>query len=590
MCGIFGFFNAGLDSFESDVFIRKMSEAQTHRGPDSFGFHMDPLCALGNNRLSIIDLENGNQPFYSEDKKIIVVQNGEIFNHIELAENLINTQYPCKTQSDTEVILRLYQSEGPSFVTKLNGMFAIAIYDLNINKLFIFRDRVGEKPLFYSAKDDAIYFASEMKSLLEVGISKSINKKAVASFFLYNYVLPPLTMFKHIQALKPGHYLECDAVSVKCIEWWKLPYLRSKDECCLTEEEVITEFNYLLDDAVKIRMRADVPFGAFLSGGVDSTSVTGLMSKHNAFPVKTFCIGFNDPLFDESSFALKASTRFGTEHYLKKVDSNLLEHWPRVIKHTEQPHGDVSFMPTYEVAKLASKHVKMVLTGDGADELFGGYSKYLVLDSLDKENHKKILLDSLSLVNINMLPQLFNKDFIDDSIISELRQDFFEIIDGYDTDDYLNKAFFFDTQYLLQGNNLVKPDRMGMSVSIENRSPFLDYRIIEFVSKLPSKYKIRNGETKYIYKKAVESMIGTDLTYRDKQMFTVPIKSWISGELKPYFKSLVFDSQCLGEDSFKPEFIQKKFYDHCDGSEDNTRIIRALSSYTLWHRHFLGDI
>tara|TARA_B100000787_G_C16198231_1_gene302633 strand:- start:4283 stop:6052 length:1770 start_codon:yes stop_codon:yes gene_type:complete len=588
VCGIFGFFNTGVSQSESDVMISKMSKAQHHRGPDNFGFHQENFCTLGNNRLSIIDLENGNQPFFSGDGKIVVVQNGEIFNHIELAAGLENSPYSCITGSDTEVILRLYENEGPSFVSKLNGMFSIAIYDARIQKLFLFRDRVGEKPLFYSTSGKSVYFASEMKSLLEVGIDRDINKKAVASFFLYNYVMPPMTIFKDIHILQPGHYLECDANGIQCNRWWDLPYLQSKNDFTLNEDEIVEEFNFLLDDAVKIRMRADVPFGAFLSGGVDSSSVVGLMSKHSAFPIKTFCIGFNDPDFDESAFALEASKRFSTEHYLKKVDSNLLKHWPKVILHTEQPHGDVSFMPTYEVAKLASKHVKMVLTGDGADELFGGYSKYLGLKDLDKSNHKKVLLDSFSLLTPNSLGQLFDEAFIDSSVIDELERDFNKIIDGYDTDDYLNKAFFFDTQYLLQGNNLVKPDRMGMSVSIENRSPFLDYRMVEFASKIPSKYKIRNQETKYIYKKSVESLIGSNLTYRDKQMFTVPIKSWISGELKSYFESVIFPTRLSHESIFNQQFLKETFDNHCNHSADNTRLIRAVTSYNLWSEKFKG--
>lgn len=589
MCGIFGFFNASLDKDRTKSAIQKMSNVQLHRGPDNFGYHSDSMCTLGNNRLSIIDLENGDQPFFSEDKKIIVVQNGEIFNYIELADQLKRSEYPCRTKSDTEVILRLYQNEGPSFVSKLNGMFSIAIYDLSLKKIFIFRDRVGEKPLFYSLQRKSLFFSSEIKSLLEIGLGRNSNTKAIASFFLYNYVLPPLTIFDQIMSLEPGHYLEFDQNGLKNKVWWKLPYSRLEQKHEFSEPEIIDQFNDILEDSVKIRMRADVPFGAFLSGGVDSSTVIALMSRHSNFPVKTFCIGFNDPLFDESPYADIASKKYKTDHYLKKVDTNLLRHWPKVINHTEQPHGDVSFMPTYEVANLASQHVKMVLTGDGGDELFGGYTKYLNMTDLDESNHQKKLLDSFSLVNESKLRGLFNSNFIDSSIVDELKEEFFNIIGGYETNDYLNKAFFFDTEYLLQGNNLVKPDRMGMSVSIENRSPFLDYRMIEFASKLPSHYKIRNGETKYIFKKAVESLIGRDLTYRDKRMFTVPIKSWIAGELKPYFESLLFDSKVLSEEFFDIDFIQESFSSHCAGLKDNTRLIRALASYSLWHKQFMED-
>lgn len=329
--------------------------------------------ALGNQRLSIIDLDQGHQPFVSDDGQISVVQNGEIYNYIELAKELADEGRPCKTHSDTEVLLRLYERDGIDFIHKLNGMFTIAIYDGRKDELLLVRDRIGVKPLYLYEQNNRFLFASEIKSILAAGIPREMDPEALYHFLTYNYVPPPFTMFKGVRHLMPGEAMRIGRNSSQTFKWWDLGQISTETK---SESAWIEEFNDVLEDAVRLRLRSDVPFGAFLSGGVDSSSVVGYMAQNMSEPVNTFCIGFHEKKFDESAYAQEASDRFQTRHVMEKMDPNMMDLWPLATYFCDQPHGDVSFLPTYRVAELAVKHVKVVLTGDGGDELFAGYDKY----------------------------------------------------------------------------------------------------------------------------------------------------------------------------------------------------------------------
>ncbi|EHK8933806.1 asparagine synthase C-terminal domain-containing protein, partial [Escherichia coli] len=345
------------------------------------------------------------------------------------------------------------------------------------------------------------------------------------------------------------------SISQHC--WWDLSQVNS---VVRSEDEYIKEFNELLEDATRIRLYSDVPFGAFLSGGVDSSTVVGLMSKLMDKPVKTYSIGFEDPRFDESIYAQEASQRFSTDHTLEIVNPDMLELWPTVIYHCDQPHGDASFMPTYKVAQLASEHVKMVLTGDGADELFAGYDKYL--NYFNKNNEKELTSEefiqsyssNISLFKESELKQLFAPQVFDKISKSALSTRVKDLIDNVPHMDRINQALYIDTMLLLSGNNLVKPDRMGMASSIENRAPFLDYRVIEFAFGLPGSVKLHNHETKYIYKKAVEPLIGKNLTYRKKQMFTVPVGEWFKSHLQDLCKDLLLSPRTKSRQLFDYDY------------------------------------
>nr|WP_199911590.1 asparagine synthase (glutamine-hydrolyzing) [Dongshaea marina] len=496
MCGIFGYFSAP-DSGLTHSQLLAMGQTLSHRGPDGMGIYHQPELGvgLGNQRLAILDVEHGQQPFISDDGSIVVVQNGEIFNYLELARELAAAGYSFRTQCDTEVILGLYQLEGISALNKLNGMFAIAIYDRREQALYLVRDRVGEKPLYYAWDRQLLLFGSEIKALCSVMPRPDLDYLALEEFLAFNYVPPPRTMFAGIRHLQPGCYLRVDANGIEEQRWWDLSQITIEKR---SESEWVEKFNQTLEDAVRIRLRSDVPFGAFLSGGVDSSSVVGWMSQLMEQPVHTFSIGFAEPEFDESPFAAQAAQRFDTIHHSEEVDSDLLSLWSRAIYHCDQPHGDVSFMPTYRVAELASRRVKMVLTGDGADELFAGYDKYLNFFTAPERaaetqsRFQASYLDNLSLFDNPARSRLLSAELKARLPDEDCRQRVIEPwFDKAQEMDRINQALYLDTQLLLSGNNLVKPDRMGMAVSIENRSPFLDHRMVELAFAMPGELKLR---------------------------------------------------------------------------------------------------
>jgi asparagine synthase (glutamine-hydrolysing) len=403
MCGIFGYWSATRQALDERA-LAAMANTLKHRGPDDEGIWHQPVrgVAIGNRRLSIIDIAGGHQPFVSDDGQVAVVQNGEIFNYIELAAELRAQGVQLRTASDTEVILRLYEREGIGCIGKLNGMFAIAIDDAREDALYLVRDRIGVKPLYTMESDGRMLFASEIKALLAATTRRpEVDVEAIHHYLSFNYVPPPWTIWRGVRHVMPGTWLKLARTGAGLSHrWWDLARQQERD---YRFEEWAEEFVALLDDATRIRLRADVPWGAFLSGGVDSSSIVGLMGRHVDKPVKTFCIGFGDPRFDESAYAADAAARFGCEHTMEVAELNMLDRWPEVLHYLDQPHGDASFMPTLRVSELASRHVKVVLTGDGGDELFAGYDKYADYFSragvagLDEHTFRRSYFDSISL-------------------------------------------------------------------------------------------------------------------------------------------------------------------------------------------------
>ena len=589
MCGIFGYYDQSGVAMPQAIFLQ-MGQVIVHRGPDGQGtYHNESGVGLGNQRLAILDIAQGHQPFVSDCGDIVVVQNGEIFNHVELAAELAGGPFACRTHCDTEVLLRLYEQQGIDFVSRLNGMFAIAIYDKRIGAVYLVRDRIGEKPLYVKNDAGRWLFASEIKSILQAAPEAKLNPQALNQFLAFNYVPPPLTMFAGVEHVMPGCWLKITSGEVVSQRWWNLA--EQEIDHSKTEQQWITEFNQVLDDAVRIRLRADVPFGAFLSGGVDSSSVVGLMSQHMAEPVQSFCIGFDDPKYDESPYAQEAAERFFTQHTMQKVAPNMIDLWPMATYHCDQPHGDVSFLPTYRVAELASKKVKMVLTGDGADELFAGYDKYKTFFAgdaldLDEDDFRQQYNDNIALFTLDQRRQLYSSELsgeLGDVDTAEVTEPLYQQSQHMGR---INQALYVDMQLLLSGNNLVKPDRMGMAVSIENRAPFLDYRMMELAFRMPGEMKLKQGVTKYIYKKAVAPLIGEDLAYRKKQMFTVPVGEWFKEELKDLCEELLLSPEAVSRNIFNTQFVRKMFADHCEGVANNTREIRALMAVEIWFRKF----
>lgn len=589
MCGIFGYFDRARRPLD-DSTLRAMGHALHHRGPDDQGIFAGDGVAIGNQRLSIIDLAGGHQPFISDDGQIAVVQNGEIFNHVELAATLAGTPYACRSHSDTEVLLRLYEQQGIDFIAQLNGMFAIAIYDARIDTLFVVRDRIGVKPLYLHDDGIRLSFASEIKALLRTGIPRRMDPVALHHFLSFNYVPPPHTLFAGVRHLAPGHLLRIDRNGLREERWWALA---AQHETQRSESDWIDEFNAVLDDAVRIRLRSDVPFGAFLSGGVDSSTVVGLMSRHMQEPVNTYAIGFHEARFDESPYAAEAAERFGTRHVMQKVDANMLDLWPLATWYCDQPHGDISFLPTYRVACLAAQEVKVVLTGDGGDELFAGYDKYrnffarAETAALSDDAFRSACHANLCLFNEAGKAGLYSaasRQAVAGLDSARVTAPLFAEAAHFDR---INQALYLDMQLLLAGNNLVKPDRMGMAVSLEARTPFLDYRMMELAFRMPGELKLKQGETKAIYKQAVRGLIGDALAYRKKQMFTVPVGEWFRHGLAGFVETVLLGERTLARGLFDPATVRRLIDEHCQNRADRTRELRALIAVELWARTFI---
>lgn len=590
MCGIVGA-RSFTDHSISVERIAAMSGSQQHRGPDGDGLFCNGKVMLANQRLAIIDPEHGDQPFISDDGTVALVQNGEIFNFVELAAELAGAGVECHSHSDTEVLLRAYLHWGRDFVHRLNGMFAIAIWDSRDQTMRLFRDRIGVKPLFVHQDEEGFSFASEIKALIAGGVKPQLHMQGLDLFLTFNYVPPPHTIFKNIFHLEPGCMAEIGhGQPMRISRWWSLT---EREMTSRRDDDWENAFLEIFDDAVRLRLRSDVPFGAFLSGGVDSTSVVGLMARHLDRPINTFSIGFEDERFDESRFALEAARRFDTHHIQRTVESDIIELWPKVIWHLDQPHGDVSFMPTFRVAQLAGEHVKMVLTGDGGDELFAGYDKYRTFFEKDRTEQSDASFREAYLSNISLFsPQekalLYREEFAASVDSGEAGRIVGRHFDESRHWDRLNQALNIDMQLLLPGNNLVKPDRMGMAVGVEARTPLLDYRMMELAFTMPGHLKLRGGETKYIFKKAVAPLIGENLAYRKKQMFTVPIGEWFRSSLANEARETLLAKDSVVGSLFRTSRISHYLESHIAGKENWTREIRALMAIELWARAFLG--
>lgn len=589
MCGIFGYWDRRRQPM-ADETLRGMAQALLHRGPDDEGIHhqLQRGVAIGNRRLSIIDLGGGHQPFVSDDGQIAVVQNGEIFNHVELAAELRAQGVQLRTHSDTEVILRLYEREGIACLRRLNGMFAIAIDDAREDALYLARDRIGVKPLFVHDDGQRLLFGSEPKALWPAlgGRKPGMCLEAIHHYLTFNYIPAPWTAYEGVRHVMPGTWQKVTrGRHVQTQRWWSLADQHEQDHRFDAWAE---EFMALLDDATRIRLRADVPFGAFLSGGVDSSTIVGLMARHVKEPVKTFCIGFEDPRYDESAFALQAAQRFGCDHTMEVAELNMLARWPQVLHHLDQPHGDASFMPTLRVSELAAKHVKVVLTGDGGDELFAGYDKYAQFFArpdaltLPQAAFERSYFDSISLFSPEAKAALYRPEVraqlagIDSFTAA---QPWFAEAQHFDR---VNQALYLDMQLLLSGNNLVKPDRMGMAVGIEARTPFLDWRMMEFAFRSRGVTKLSaSGDKKHWFKRAAVPLIGEELAYRRKQMFTVPVGEWFKGELHGWLRDMLSRCECIRE-LFEPAVVTAMLDHHRDSTSNFTRELRALVALALW--------
>ena len=582
MCGIFGAWVPNRRWKQADV--QRAIDSLSHRGPDGAGYYCDDGVLLGNTRLAIQDITHGDQPMYSEDRQIVVVQNGEIYNFVELRAELKQRGVMFKTRCDTEVILRLYEAGGVDALTRCHGMFAIALFDCREQKLHLIRDRLGVKPLFAQVIDDGIIFASEIKTLRTLVATKArINQTALSHYLSFNYVPPPLTLFEGIEHVPPGSRWTRSMQGLEQVQWYSLESLKPQIQPAQEWDHTFLE---TLRTATERRLRSDAPVGAFLSGGLDSSSVVAQMAALTERPVQAFVIGFDDPRYDETAYARAAASRFGAQLMAQTMQPDLLDAWRDAIYYCDQPHGDISFLPTWQVSRFAGESVKVVLTGDGGDELFGGYSKYQKFfeqsQTVWKTNDAflQAYWPSMTLFSDAEKRRLFAPTLR--AVVDDMpsQQVIASLLARFPNQDRINQALLIDTLLLLPGNNLVKPDRMGMAASIEARSPYLDTSMLELAFQTPGTDKIRQGITKFGMKRALAPALGDALTYRAKQMFTVPVGEWFRTS------RYAFGQYWLGRVSempfFERDFVRRIWTEHQTKSQDRTREIRALIALALW--------
>jgi asparagine synthase (glutamine-hydrolysing) len=623
MCGIAGFISKENNRQEErTALLDAMCKIITHRGPDEQGMTVQGRAALGMRRLSIIDLSGGQQPIFNEDDSMFIVFNGEIYNFQEVREDLVKRGYKFKTKSDTEVILHAYEAFGEKCVDYLRGMFAFAIWNKRDESLFIARDRVGKKPLFFSLTNQGDFvFGSELKSLLlNENISREIDISALDSYLTFGYVPEDFCIFKNVHKLLPGHTLTYKDGKIETKSYWDFEYVEPIE--VKSENEYIEELQQLITEAVKIRLISEVPLGAFLSGGVDSSSIVGIMSKLSEKPVKTFSIGFNEDTFNELKYARIAAKHFNTEHHEFTVTPDLVEIVDDLVWHFDEPFADSSALPTFMVSKMARAFVTVVLSGDGGDELFAGYTRYVtdkkrsgfsnlpkflrkgvqgVAEKLPHEAKGKYYLynssldaveryiDSVSHFNQIKRKSLYAKDFQ-----SQLNGNFgigeesFQRIAGkVSTSNPTDNLLYLDSKTYLPSDILVKVDRMSMATSLEARVPLLDHKLIEFVEKIPTKLKLKGLETKYIFKKAMEGIVPNEILYREKQGFGVPINEWINSQLKEKIHEALSENKTLTRGYFDVKYIKMLLEEHQTGRRDHSHSLWILYILELWHRRFV---
>lgn len=624
MCGITGFINHRKDApvAHREALLDKMCGLIEHRGPDEQGTVVRDRAALGMRRLSIIDLKTGQQPIYDCTGNLAIVFNGEIYNFRELKTELEQRGHRFKTNSDTETIVHAFEEYGEKCLEHLRGMFAFAIWDFKNESLFLARDRVGKKPLFYSKTEAGDFvFGSELKTLLAYdGVKREIDFAALDAYLTFGYVPEEFCIFKNIHKLAPAHYLVYENGKISTENYWDFDYQTPTD--IKSEDEYVEGLRALLAEAVNIRLVSEVPLGAFLSGGVDSSAVVGTMAKTSAQPVKTFSIGFHEDSFNELKYARLAAKHFGTEHHEFVVTPDLVEIVDDLVGHFDEPFADSSALPTFMVSKMAREFVTVVLSGDGGDELFAGYTRYVT----DKrrsglEKMPKILRRGAQALSANLPHSARGRNFLYNAALDPLERyinsvshfsalnkkslyasDFQTKLNGYfgagekvflrtaqfpATGDATDNLLYLDSKTYLPGDILTKVDRMTMANSLEARVPLLDHKLIEFVLKIPARLKLKNLETKYIFRRAVRGLVPDAILDRPKQGFGVPIGEWINLQLRERISQDLNDSRTLTRGYFDQNYVRMLTDEHRRGRRDHSHSLWILWMLELWHRQYV---
>lgn len=627
MCGIAGFISKEKNApvAERAGLLDEMCKIITHRGPDEQGTIVKDRAALGMRRLSIIDLKTGQQPIFDCSGNLAIVFNGEIYNFLELKIELEKRGHKFKTDSDTETIVHAFEEFGADCVRHLRGMFAFAIYDFRDESLFIARDRVGKKPLFYSITEKGNFvFGSELKSLIEHGeISKEIDFSALDAYLTFGYVPEEFCIFKNVHKLAPGSFLIYKNGEIRTENYWDFSYKEISE--IKTESEYIELLREKIKEAVRVRLISEVPLGAFLSGGVDSSAIVAMMSQILEQPVKTFSIGFNEDSFNELKFARVAAKHFETEHHEFIVTPDLVEIVDELVWHFDEPFADSSALPTFMVSKMAREFVTVVLSGDGGDELFAGYTRYVT--QMNRGSFEKLpafvrqhFLQKLSekmphgakgknylynaslgeieryIDSISYFGNLKKSSLYAGNFLKNLNGEFGksgeiykQIADSVSSKNPVDRLLYLDSKTYLPSDILTKVDRMTMANSLEARVPLLDHELIEFVQTIPAQLKLKNLETKYIFKKSLEGLVPNEILYREKQGFGVPIGDWINLQLKDRIHSDLLEKKTLERGYFDEKYIETLLEEHAKNRRDHSHVLWSLWMLELWHRQFVDN-
>ena len=621
MCGIAGIVGASADGqVDADV-LRRMCQTLVHRGPDEEGLFIKSGAALGMRRLRIIDLAGGQQPIFNEDRTVWVVFNGEIYNFLELRKELQAKGHRFLTHSDTEVIVHLYEDLGADCVGKLRGMFAIALFDERHRRLLLARDRLGKKPLHYAVSAGQLLFGSEIKAILAAAPELSTtNQQALLQYFYFGYIPDPITAFAPIQKLPPGHILEFENGVVRVRQYWNLPVYGTYSPA--SEEDCLEQLEAKLTDAVRVRLIADVPLGALLSGGTDSSTIVALMARASTGRVKTFSIGFRHPDFNEAHYARQVAERFNTEHHELILQPNVLETIETISRSLEEPFGDSSMLPTYYVSSMARQYVTVVLSGDGGDEAFGGYDRYHI--HLRARSRFPIPLWAGRWYRNQIYPRLrigtpgrnlaysvslpWSERYIEAVSIVPIQRNFAllssEFMNSFPSDsdplnlfrhcladapasDPISQVLYLDTKTYLPGDILTKVDRMSMAASLEARVPMLDHIFLEWVASLAPQWKMGRKGQKYILRKLAERLgVPYEALHRPKQGFALPLLHWMRHELKELVLTLLLESRTLQRGYFNESGVRRVVNAFFQGQTDDYHEIWRLMMFELWQRNF----
>jgi asparagine synthase (glutamine-hydrolysing) len=639
MCGIVGVASSNTQPVDEAV-LRRMCDAIIHRGPDADGYYFSSRretgsgshfeasvsVGLGMRRLAIIDLDTGSQPIHNEDKTVWVILNGEIYNYAELRADLESKGHRFYTRSDTEAIVHAYEEYGCDAPKYLYGMFAFALWDEPQQRLLLARDRVGKKPLLYSITNGKLIFASEFQAMLRhPEVSREVNHEALSDYLSFMCVPAPQTAFRFIQKLEPGHTLVWQNGEAKIERYWSLDF---KNKIDISEEEAGRRTVELLREAVRARLMSDVPLGAFLSGGVDSSAVVALMSELSSGRVKTFSIGFDEQDFSEIKHARRIAKKFDTDHHEFVVRPDAIEVLPTLVRHYGEPYADSSAIPTYYLSKMTRQYVTVALNGDGGDECFAGYERYAAMRISERYHHlprflrKQVVEPAIgafpvagatrsrmgkarrflsvmgrpvaerylrwtSVVNEELKAELCTNEFLSQTAEAKAIRFVEPWFAGNGEMDIVDRALGADTYNYLPNDLLVKIDIASMAVSLEARSPFLDHRVMEFAASLPATFKLKGLTTKYLLKRALGGLVPEENLTRSKMGFGVPISHWLRNELKGFLEENILSDKANSRGYFKPEAVRHLVDQHARGRRDYSHQLWTLLMLELWHKEFV---